>query len=92
MGLSATVASDGELNPDWVEWLMGFPFGWTDTEREVNKPQKLTPGYWSPEPEDVPRLTERKDYRTDRLKCLGNAVVPQQFYPVFRTIAKIAEI
>ena len=22
-------ASDGQLNPDWVEWLMGFPVGWT---------------------------------------------------------------
>lgn len=20
---------DGQLNPDWVEWLMGFPAGWT---------------------------------------------------------------
>jgi site-specific DNA-cytosine methylase len=20
---------DGRLNPDWVEWLMGFPTGWT---------------------------------------------------------------
>jgi hypothetical protein len=20
----------GELNPEWVEWLMGFPAGWTD--------------------------------------------------------------
>ena len=23
----------GSLNPDWVEWLMGFPIGWTDSER-----------------------------------------------------------
>jgi len=20
----------GQLNPQWVEWLMGFPLGWTD--------------------------------------------------------------
>ena len=23
----------GSLSPDWVEWLMGFPIGWTDCER-----------------------------------------------------------
>ena len=22
----------GKLNPMWVEWLMGFPIGWTDLE------------------------------------------------------------
>jgi hypothetical protein len=22
----------GHLNPTWVEWLMGFPLGWTDLE------------------------------------------------------------
>jgi hypothetical protein len=20
----------GQLNPEWVEWLMGYPIGWTD--------------------------------------------------------------
>ena len=24
--------SGGRLNPTWVEWLMGFPLGWTDLE------------------------------------------------------------
>jgi len=24
--------SNGKLNPAWVEWLMGFPIGWTDLE------------------------------------------------------------
>jgi hypothetical protein len=24
------VAAGGALNPSWVEWLMGFPIGWTD--------------------------------------------------------------
>lgn len=27
----AVMASDGgQLNPEWVEWLMGWPIGWTD--------------------------------------------------------------
>lgn len=25
-------ASSGQLNPTWVEWLMGFPIGWTDLD------------------------------------------------------------
>ena len=24
------VSSTGQLNPEWVEWLMGWPSGWTD--------------------------------------------------------------
>lgn len=23
---------DGQLNPEWVEWLMGFPAGWSELE------------------------------------------------------------
>jgi hypothetical protein len=29
---SADGAQRGSLNPTWVEWLMGFPPGWTDLE------------------------------------------------------------
>lgn len=29
-GPSLDVAVGGQLNPDWVEWLMGFPVGWTE--------------------------------------------------------------
>ena len=47
------------------------------------------PGYWMPEPDGVPRITQKREHRSDRLKCLGNAVVPQQFYPVFKAIADI---
>lgn len=46
------------------------------------------PGYWMPEP-DISRLTTKLEHRKDRLQCLGNAVVPQQFYPVFQAIADI---
>jgi DNA (cytosine-5)-methyltransferase 1 len=27
---SLNVVAGGALNPTWVEWLMGFPDGWTD--------------------------------------------------------------
>lgn len=87
-GESLDVAVGGQLNPDWVEWLMGFPFGWTDPEREVNKSTMSETGHWLPEP-DIPRVAVGVKDRVNRLKCLGNAVVPQQFYPVFRAIAEI---
>ena len=33
IALSASVSdTSGALNPSWVEWLMGWPIGWTDCE------------------------------------------------------------
>ena len=46
-------------------------------------------GYWQIEPDGVPRITNRRTHRSDRLKTLGNAVVPQQFYPIFKAIAEV---
>lgn len=43
-------------------------------------------GYWDVEI-DIPRVAENVSSRLNRLKCLGNAVVPQQFYPIFKAIA-----
>lgn len=42
---------------------------------------------WAVEP-DVGRVAHGIPDRVDRLKALGNAVVPQQFYPVFKAIAE----
>tara|TARA_R110000824_G_C14789383_1_gene633044 strand:+ start:215 stop:502 length:288 start_codon:yes stop_codon:yes gene_type:complete len=28
--LPLNAAVGGSLNPEWVEWLMGYPIGWTD--------------------------------------------------------------
>jgi DNA (cytosine-5)-methyltransferase 1 len=27
----AAMGTPGQLNPTWVEWLMGYPLGWTDS-------------------------------------------------------------
>ena len=43
---------------------------------------------WPDEP-DVDRVADGVPCRVDRLRCLGNAVVPQQFFPFFDAIARI---
>lgn len=40
---------------------------------------------WAVEP-DVGRVAHGIPNRVDRLKCLGNAVVPQQAYPIFKAL------
>ena len=46
--------------------------------------------YWPIEP-GVDRVVDGVPDRVDRIKCLGNAVVPQQFYPFFWAMAKIEQ-
>lgn len=45
-------------------------------------------GYWSTEP-NVGRVANGVPHRVDRLKALGNAVVPAQIYPVYKAIVDI---
>lgn len=50
------------------------------------KSQELAHGcQWAVEP-DVGRVAYGIPNRVDRLKCLGNAVVPQQAYPIFKAL------
>lgn len=44
--------------------------------------------WWQVEP-DVGRVADGISSRVDRLRCLGNAVVPQQIYPIAQAIAEI---
>lgn len=86
----------GKLNPDWVEWLMGWPVGWTDLsqmdpnmmlwwEETISSNPAI---YWEDDPADIPvgmkyhtpRLTTKKEHRSDRLKACGNGQVPQQVF------------
>ena len=52
------------------------------------KSQELADGRcWAAEP-DVGRVAHGIPARVDRIKCLGNAVVPQQAYPIFKALAE----
>ena len=66
----------GSLSADWVEWLMGYPKGFTDLDCNSPIPH---PG-WQTDPADsgeTPRITKNQKNRIGRLKCLGNSLVPQ---------------
>ena len=80
--------SCGQLNPAWVEQLMGYPDGWSDPDCE-------TPALWQGWPArpgeaqfpfEHPRTVVGMPNRAKRLKALGNSVVPQQAEPIFRAI------
>ena len=47
-------------------------------------------GIWKSEPA-VGRVAHGIPHRVDRLRCLGNAVVPQQIYPILAGIAQIEQ-
>ncbi len=77
-------SSGGQLNPDWVCWLMGWPTGWTSLEPLT----AIRTHDWSIEPPDVPRVATGIPARVDRLKALGNGQVPQCAAEAWRQLHK----
>jgi len=66
----------GQLNPTWVEWLMGWPIGWTSMEPITDIDWRD----WKTDPADegeVPRVATGIKHRVGRLKAIGNGQVPQ---------------
>jgi len=71
-----TPEPSGQLNPTWVEWLMGWPIGWTS----MDAIEDLDWRGWETDPADegeVPRVATGIKHRVGRLKAIGNGQVPQ---------------
>lgn len=75
--------SGGRLNPDWVDWMMNFPVGWTSLKNlSTQEWQKwneadfsnLSNQWYYKEPTE--KTTKNNDMRADRLMATGNAQVP----------------
>lgn len=86
---SFRAGNGGNLNPDWTEWLMGWPIGWTSLEPMIADMYWMWKGningWWKGDPADyawlpqgiVPRVTIVKTNRVSRIKAIGNGQVPQ---------------
>lgn len=65
----------GKLNPDWVEWLMGLPVGYTDPTRD-----ELVQIGWDRDPGatgEVARIAHGVPAQDQRLGALGDSLVWQ---------------
>lgn len=56
-------------NPDWVEWMLGYPIGWTNLECKMPK------AFVSWQVEPCARMVE---HLNDRMAIIHHATVPQQ--------------
>jgi hypothetical protein len=77
----------GQLSPNWVEWLMGWPIGWTSME-EITE---LDWRDWSVDPAnegEVPRVATGIKHRVGRLKAIGNGQVPQVAAMAWKILTK----
>ena len=87
---SFRAGNGGQLNPDWTSWLMGWPIGWTSLEPmrkedfEEWEERAIEGTLWTVDPADlspddpayIPRVTDEKTHRKERLMALGNGQVP----------------
>jgi hypothetical protein len=63
---------------------MGYPPRWTDIDKEAGMenryPEKWLDGTWE---DGIPRVAVKQPHGVSRIKCLGNAIVPQCAKEIF---------
>ena len=84
------VSDDEQLLYDTIEGLT-----WTEKQGEERREQARPPSifdkqWWSVEP-NVGRVANGIPRRVDRIKCLGNSVVPLQVETAFKNLMGLNE-
>jgi len=77
----------GCLSPDWVEKMMGVPPGWTaldGTSEDWDGVDEWIDGSW----DSGPRIVEQCENRVDRIRLLGNGVVPATAALAYLTLSE----
>ncbi len=73
----------GQLSPDWVSWLQGWPISWTSLEpmsREsfqawLDAHTGRSESWWAEEP-PIPRIASGVPHRVARIQAIGDGQVP----------------
>ena len=81
--LNDTIAHEGnggQLNPAWVEWLMGWPVGWTALDPlspavMADWAAAVSDGTWWAQEPACPRVANGVKQRKERLQGIGNGQV-----------------
>jgi len=80
MGKKGSIKKPERSNRGAVESRMG---------RLVDGIPTRLDGHWNSEPEEIPRTAKGIENRVSRLKALGNAIVPQVAYRLFKKIMEV---
>lgn len=72
----------GSLNPEWIEWFMGWPTGSTS----LLPLESAGLSTWDEEPAIPRTVTVKVDNWSKRIKALGNGQVPQAFLLAWKVL------
>lgn len=82
------------LQPKLCEWMMGFPDGWTDIQVDNinNNDNPDWEKHWTEIVKSTCMKYDNVNDRSERLKALGNSIVPQIVLEIFKAIEEVENI